>query len=147
MKGKKGHDIDTCQKCNRCCSYFCVEVDPPESRSEIDDYIWILAHEGVSIHVEEDIWNLMVKNRCRYLGDKSECTIYDRRPVICRKHEPGTCEFNSESDHDYDDVDHIFDDIEKLQAYGDKLFPKKEKKRLSKKRRKKVNKEEFEDEE
>jgi len=129
-----------CNQCGRCCSYFCVEVDAPESMSDIDDYVWILAHQDVAIHVEGDSWSLMVKSKCRYLYKKGHCKIYDRRPRICRGHEPGLCEFDSKTDHEYDDLDYVFTDIDALIAHGKKLFPRKKKKKKAKKRRSKLRK-------
>lgn len=123
-----------CRKCGKCCNYFCVEVDAPESIGDVNDYAWILAHKNVSIHIEKSHWYLMVKSRCRYLKN-GQCKIYEGRPRICRKHSPSDCEFDMKSQKEYDDVDTVVTDIHELMRFGKNLFSKKKK---TKPRRKKT---------
>jgi len=35
---------------------------------------------------------MRIKERCRYLGNDSMCTIYDQRPKPCRVHLPPHCQ-------------------------------------------------------
>lgn len=107
----------SCNRCSRCCSYFCVEIDEPESRDEFDDLAWIIAHEGVAIHICDGDWQLIVYNRCKYLLPEGGCGIYDTRPRICREHTPGDCEFDQEHEHDYDDIEHVFRTMDDLWNY------------------------------
>lgn len=123
MEDKK----QSCNQCARCCQYFCVEVDAPDTMEEIDDYAWIIAHEGASIHIEDDDWHLYVRSRCKYLGENGACGIYEKRPNICRQHTPGECEMNSDHDLDYDDADVIITDIDQLYEFGAKYIEEKKK--------------------
>jgi hypothetical protein len=85
---------------------------------ELDDYAWIIAHEGASIHIDGHEWYLYMKSRCKYLGENGTCGIYERRPAICRAHTPGECEINSDHELDYDDADTIITDMDKLYEFG-----------------------------
>ena len=38
-------------------------------------------------------WFLQFASRCKFLGDDHLCTIYDKRPQICRDLSPSSCEF------------------------------------------------------
>ncbi len=118
-----------CRKCGKCCNYFCVEVDAPSSIGDVNDYAWILAHKNVSIHIEKKHWYLMVKSRCRYLKN-GQCKIYEKRPRICRKHNPADCEFTMKSQHEYDDVDTVITNLDDLLKLGKKMFPKNKKIKL-----------------
>lgn len=100
---------------------------------DVNDYAWILAHKNVSIHIEKKNWFLMVKSPCKYLS-KGGCKIYDRRPRICRKHDPADCEFDMKSEHEYDDAETVVACSDELIKYGKNMFRKK--KKLAKKRRK-----------
>ncbi len=134
-KKKKNSSASFCRRCARCCSYFCIEIDTPETRGDYDDLAWILAHRNVAIHVIGKTWQLMVHNRCRHLSKKEGCLIYDKRPRICRKHVPGSCEQDQKHRHDYDEVSHIFRTIEELLAYRDGEMRKKRKKAAKRRRR------------
>ena len=129
---------NACKQCGRCCGYFCVELDAPSSKSDIDDYAWILAHEGVAIHIESGDWHLMVRAKCKFLQGNSGCKIYNDRPRICRQHEPDACEYDSSSDHEYDDVDHVITDLDELYKLGKILFPPKKRKVKKKVVKKKI---------
>ena len=119
MKGKLVGEIaiNSCNHCSRCCSYFCMEIDEPETKREYDDLAWIIAHEGVAIHVCDGEWQLIVYNRCRHLKPEGGCAIYDTRPEVCREHEPGDCEADQKHEHDYDDIEHVFTTMDELWAY------------------------------
>jgi len=90
---------------------------------EINDYAWIVAHEGTCIHIEEDnSWNLMVKSRCSHLDFKGDCKVYSKRPNICRQHDPEACEHKSSTDHDYDNVTRVLTTLDDVFEIGDELF-------------------------
>ena len=114
-----------CKRCSRCCTYFCLEIDAPERSADFEDLAWMLAHKKTSIHVDGKSWQLMVKNRCRYLTGDGSCRIYDERPRICRQHLPGKCDYGTSSMHDYDDADLVFTTIDELRRYRDQHFPLK----------------------
>ncbi len=128
-----------CQQCAACCTYFCIEIDEPDTRSEVDDLAWILAHQGAEIHVGNDeAWNLYVRNRCSYLGEDNRCTIYERRSRICRKHMPGRCDHGMASPKEYDDIEHVFQTDLELWDYWKDM--ERAKRRLQRERRKRAAK-------
>ncbi len=112
-----------------------MEIDAPDERDDFEDLAWMLVHENVSFHLDGDDWQLMVKNRCRYLG-KNGCEIYETRPRICREHDPSECDFDLTSDTDYYDADIVIAELDELYAYRDEHFPEKPKKKKKKKKKK-----------
>ena len=89
-------------------------MDPPDNSEDYDDLAWMLIHESVVLHVGEKQWDIVVKNKCRYLDIEKGCLIYDKRPGICRNHVPGECDANARSDADYDGVDSVIKTLEEL---------------------------------
>ncbi len=126
-----------CHHCSRCCAYFCLEIDEPQTLREYDDLAWIVAHERAAIHVLGKTWQLVVHNRCQYLGPKGECRIYESRPRICREHVPGDCEYGQKHLHDYNGVDHIFCNIDDLWAYREEQI-RQRRSRAAKRRVRKI---------
>lgn len=141
MHGKVGHHGE-CRRCSRCCAYFCLEVDEPECLRDWDDFAWIIAHEGAALHISGDTWQLIVHNRCRHLDAEGRCLVYDRRPKICREHEPGECEREQDHLHDYEDVDAVLTTMEELWAFKEELTRKRRSegaRRAAKKRRERAS--------
>lgn len=108
---------NACKRCSKCCLYFAIPMDPPEGEDDFDDLAWMLVHEGVSIHVGEDQWEIVVKNKCKYIDPKKGCKIYDRRPNICRDHKPGECDANATNEGDFDGVHQIITTLWELDEY------------------------------
>jgi hypothetical protein len=103
---------DQCRRCRpaKCCQYFSLEIDRPRSKKDYDDLLWFLAHENVSIYLWKRAWYLMVHNPCVFLDRRTNlCTIYDRRPRICREHSTEDCEFDS--DYEFDEHFKSYDDL------------------------------------
>ncbi|MGE0766946.1 MAG: YkgJ family cysteine cluster protein [Hyphomicrobiaceae bacterium] len=76
-----------CQTCGACCAY---SADWPRFWTDTDDAIAripaaFVADDGCGMGCDGD--------RCRALqgivGIATSCTIYDRRPEVCRACEPG----------------------------------------------------------
>ena len=85
-----------CAQClpAKCCRYFSLEIDQPTSKREYDDLLWMLAHQNVSVYVDEGKWYLMIHTQCQFLDtDTNCCTIYDTRPQMCREHSADDCEW------------------------------------------------------
>jgi len=79
-----------------CCRYFALPIEPPQDWDDYDDIRWYLAHENVTVFVEDGDWYLNVKNKCRYLSEKDySCQTYDKRPNICRQYNPGNSDFTN----------------------------------------------------
>ena len=104
-----------CQECGgKCCRYFCFEIDEPDDFEEFDDIRWFLLHEGVSVHIDEGDWFISIANKCKMLAPDNACTLYDERPVICRKYEMETCDV-TDGDYGYDAA---FETPDEIEAYA-----------------------------
>lgn len=124
-----------CHKCSAmCCKYYALELDEPEDRDDFEALKWYLIHDKSWIWVDGDEWYLQVDSPCRHLGPNNECTIYEKRPQICRDYgmpenledpdEPLCDYFAQDSSHDLE-----FRDIDSLEAYAAKFLAKEEEKR------------------
>uniref|UniRef100_A0A832MJH5 YkgJ family cysteine cluster protein n=1 Tax=Eiseniibacteriota bacterium TaxID=2212470 RepID=A0A832MJH5_UNCEI len=86
-------NADLCAGCVRCCTYVSIEIDPPRSAWEYDQWIWVLHHRGLQIYLERpERWFLHVEGVCRQLNAAGRCDIHGRHPVLCRDYDPRTCE-------------------------------------------------------
>jgi len=99
-----------------------MELDTPRTKHDFENLRWYLAHRETKIYVDKRKWFLEVHTPCRYLKDHA-CTIYEKRPVICREHETKDCEYW----HDEFHHDHYFHALEELDAYLAKRFSRKKK--------------------
>jgi len=112
-----------------CCRYFALPIEPPHDWDDYDDIRWYLAHENVTVFVEDGDWYLNVKNKCRYLSEKDySCQIYDKRPNICRQYNPGNCDYTN-GKYDYD---LYFDNDLQMEIYMRIKFPQKAVKKFGK---------------
>ena len=85
-----------------CCRYFAFPIETPEDWDDYDDIRWYLAHQNISVFVEDGDWYLNIKNKCRHLSEKDhQCQIHNKRPRICREYRPENCDF-TDGQHDYD---------------------------------------------
>jgi len=84
---------ELCEGCPAlCCHDLAVVIERPRNRRDIEFYKWHLQYDTVSIAISNYRWHLLVKGRCIYLTDDNLCSIYDRRPRTCRRHNPPDCE-------------------------------------------------------
>lgn len=82
-----------CVQCGaRCCRYFALEIDIPDDEEEYEKIRWYLAHEDTWVFIDDEKWYLLINNKCRYLNDENLCTIYEKRPTVCRTHTQDDCE-------------------------------------------------------
>ena len=108
---------DLCKRCATCCTYFAIPTDPPEDADDYDDLAWMLVHKDVTIHVMDEEWQIVVKNKCKYIDKEKGCLIYDQRPKICRDHVPGECDANAECEADYEGVESVITSLSELEGY------------------------------
>ncbi len=81
------------EECNAiCCNDLAVQIYKPVTKAEKEDLRWHLFFEGVKAYIRHRKWHLLIHSRCRYLSKENRCTIYDRRPDRCRKHNHPHCE-------------------------------------------------------
>lgn len=98
----KSNESDLCADCEaQCCRYVAIEIDKPTCKKDYDHIRWYLLHDGVSVFKERDgSWYVEFAAPCVKLGGDSRCTIYARRPRICRQHGEGEieCEFHADEE-------------------------------------------------
>ncbi len=108
-----------CNGCNGdCCREICVEIDEPKKVEDWDIIRWMVAHENISVYVDdEDDWLVEVKTNCSKLDPNSKCKIYNKRPLVCKNHDPSTCVKNAEDDGEklrFNTLDEVEAHIEKV---------------------------------
>ena len=82
-----------CQKCDaKCCRYVALEIDKPGDPDSFENIRWYLSHKGVQVFVEEGKWYVQIDTPCRYLDTDNRCSVYAKRPKICRTHRKDNCE-------------------------------------------------------
>jgi len=86
-----------CDECGgSCCRYIAIEIDKPTTKKDYDHIRWYLVHKDVNVFIDHDhIWHIEFRTPCEHQDKKNRCTIYERRPKICRDHAPeeGLCEY------------------------------------------------------
>lgn len=112
---------ELCLRCNaKCCRYFMLEIDTPTSKSDFENIRWYLCHYDTTIFVEKgNHWYLHIKSACRHLGEDGRCIVYDKRPKICRAHDPSECEYDAEYE-----AKLVFSTLDELDAYIERRFSK-----------------------
>ena len=117
LGGKRQADAEPpkrkgCRGCPAlCCHDLVMPTDRPRTRADVDEMKWHIQYEGVSAFVANRRWYIHVRSRCKYLTRENLCSIYERRPQRCRRHNPPDCERYG----DYFSV--RFDTPEELEAY------------------------------
>jgi uncharacterized protein len=90
-----------CSYCTaRCCRYFALPLDTPESFEDFEYIRWFLLHEEVSVFVDEGTWYAMVGTVCKHLQSDHRCGIYHTRPKICKEYSTDDCEYDNDSTYD-----------------------------------------------
>ena len=113
-----GPDANLCAYCTaRCCRYFALPIETPESRRDLDFIRWYLLHDRASVFVEDDTWYLLVHTVCKHLEPDHRCGIYTTRPQICREYTTRNCEYE-----DGWTYDHYFETPEQVEEYAEALY-------------------------
>ena len=114
-----------CDFCTaKCCRYFALPIDTPETWDDFDDVRWYLAHGQTAVFAEDGQWYLLVKTDCKYLRSDNRCGIYEDRMKICRNYTTDNCEY--EDDFTYDK---IFEAPEQIWEYAEAILPPRRKRR------------------
>ena len=112
-----------CDFCTgKCCQYFSLPIDTPESWDDYDSIRWYLAHGQTLVYVVEEQWYLLVKTRCQYLKADNRCGIYFNRPKICREYTTDDCEY--EEDWSFTKM---FETPEQIWEYAEAVLPPRRK--------------------
>ncbi|MFA5173684.1 MAG: YkgJ family cysteine cluster protein [Candidatus Pacearchaeota archaeon] len=97
MEGSKSMNL-TCEGCNgKCCRYVATEIDPPKDKESYEEIIWFLLHENIEVFIENKEWYIQFTTPCKKLDKKWRCSIYEKRPQICRDLKIDECEHHGES--------------------------------------------------
>lgn len=107
-----------CDHCTaKCCRYFALTIDTPETYEDFDFIRWYLLHRETSLFIEEDTWYLVVHTACDKLMADNRCGIYETRPQICRDYTTDNCEFDNDATYDQ-----LFETAEQFHEYMDARF-------------------------
>ncbi|MGI9516215.1 MAG: YkgJ family cysteine cluster protein [Pirellulaceae bacterium] len=109
-----------CDHCTaKCCRYFALPIEKPESMADFEFLRWYLLHGRASIFLEEDTWYLLVHTVCKHLQDDYRCGIYETRPQICREYSTTDCEYE-----DSWTYDRYFETPEQIEEYAHAMLAK-----------------------
>ena len=107
-----------CNHCGaKCCRYFALPLDPPETWKEFDFIRWFLLHDHASLFTEDDGWYLLVHTPCKHLREDNLCGIYLTRPSICRDYTTAKCEYEDEWVYD-----HYWETSEQVEEYAEAVL-------------------------
>ncbi|HUT59608.1 MAG TPA: YkgJ family cysteine cluster protein [Phycisphaerae bacterium] len=112
-----------CLECNaKCCRYFCLEIDKPETFDDFENIRWYMLHEKVTAHIDDEgDWCLLIDNLCKMLVETpagARCKDYANRPMICRRFDPDDCEFT----HGRWDYEELFSTPDQIDAYARRML-------------------------
>ncbi len=92
-------EMRNCEGCDRCCRHVAIELDKPEDEEDYDQIRWFLSHKDVWIFIDhDDSWNIQFNTPCEKLSADGKCTIYEKRPILCRDYSTENCEKHGEGD-------------------------------------------------
>ncbi|MBL9163328.1 MAG: YkgJ family cysteine cluster protein [Planctomycetaceae bacterium] len=91
-----------CEYCTaKCCRYFALPMETPETFEEFEFIRWFLLHDRASVFQEEGDWYMLVHTTCKHLGHDNRCGIYETRPQICRDYTTDNCEYDDDWTYDF----------------------------------------------
>jgi Fe-S-cluster containining protein len=80
-----------CDGCSDCCRYATVIIEKPKTRLDLEEIIWQILHD-IELEIDhEGDWLLTIYQPCSVLDKNGLCSIYDKRPEICRRHQQTEC--------------------------------------------------------
>lgn len=110
-----------CDYCTaKCCKYFALPIDTPETLKDFEYMRWFLLHDRATVFTEDDTWYILVHTTCKHLLPDNRCGIYETRPLICREYSTDNCEY-----HDDWVYERYFETAEQVAEYMDAVLPKK----------------------
>ncbi len=112
-----------CEHCTgKCCRYFALPIDTPETWDDFEHIRWYMVHGRVSMFVEDETWYLMVHNDCNHLMDDHRCALYENRPTICRAYTTDDCEYEDDTTYEK-----LFETPEQIWEYAEAILPPRSK--------------------
>ena len=110
-----------CEYCTaKCCRYFALPIEAPESRKDFEYIRWYLLHGRATVFTDDEDWYLMVHTECKHLEPDNRCGIYETRPQICRDYTTDACEYE-----DCWTYERYFETAEQVDEYADAVLPKR----------------------
>jgi Fe-S-cluster containining protein len=110
-----------CDHCPaKCCRYFALPIDTPDTWEEYDFIRWYMIHGRVSVFVEDGTWYMVVHTDCKHLGEDNRCGIYETRPQICRDYTTDNCEYDDDWTYDF-----YLETPEQVHEYTEAVIQKK----------------------
>lgn len=110
-----------CNHCTaKCCRYFALPIEAPETIADWEYVRWYLLHQGATVFKDDDTWYLLVHAVCNHLQPDNRCGIYETRPPICRDYTTKDCE--------YDDdwlYEQYLETAQQAAEYAEAIVPKK----------------------
>lgn len=80
--------------CNQsCCRYITEKIHAPRTIHDFDGLLWQLLHRHVKAFKDSSGWHLLIYNACVHLNRNGKCSIYENRPLTCRRHSIEKCEY------------------------------------------------------
>lgn len=117
-RGELGPGEVLCAHCQaRCCRYFALAIDTPESWKDFESIRWYLLHQRTSLFAEDGTWYLLIHERCRSLRDDNLCDSYENRPQICRDYKTTNCEYE-----DHGVYDQYWETPEQIEEYAEAVL-------------------------
>ena len=118
IEGKKVKNCDSCD--GACCKYVAMELDCPEDLDDFENIKWYIIHKNIRVYIDEEgTWNIEFSTPCKYLNDSNRCSLYDKRPQICRKYNREECTFHNDYVEQYS-----FENMEDVEKYIEEVFNK-----------------------
>ncbi|MFA5029852.1 MAG: YkgJ family cysteine cluster protein [Patescibacteria group bacterium] len=83
---------ELCHDCDHCCNYAAVEIDKPTTKRDYQNVIWLLHHKNVRVYIDEErAWILEFVTPCEFINKDKLCSIYEKRPLMCREYLQEDC--------------------------------------------------------
>lgn len=118
---------ETCEGCPAlCCKGLEKEITSPKTKLDRENLVWQLHFVNTKFFIRSRKWYELSLGDCRYLDANNLCTVYERRPDVCRNHNPPECERFG------DIFDVMFDTPEDLLKHFQKAKDKRKKRGKSK---------------
>lgn len=90
---REKNPLSQCNKCNHlCCKYITEKISTPRTIRDFDGLLWQLLHKNIKAFKDSSGWHLLVYNACVHLKSSGKCSIYEKRPITCRKYSIEQCQ-------------------------------------------------------
>lgn len=88
-----------CKGCSLCCQHLGILISPPKTKEDLDMINWYILHKTRVYINHENEWVVELKRKCSALDQKGLCSIYPKRPKLCREYSQKDCDRNGYGDY------------------------------------------------